>query len=150
MMKKTTILICFSFSLIAFSQNVKTLDNDTFPPPSVNRQKPKVDVNKVYENPNEMAEFSGGINAFRVKLADAIVLDSVKTDKGENIVKTTLDFVVERDGILTDVRASGSNISFNNEAIKAVRSIKDKWKPAKNEGILVRSRYRMPLKLNVK
>lgn len=147
-MKKIALLICFSFSLVVFSQNVKVLDYDTSPQPTINRQKPKLEINKIYERTDETAEFPGGINAFRVKLADALVLDSVKTLHGENFVKTTLDFVVERDGTFTDVKASGTNISFNNEAKRAMKSIKDNWKPAKYEGVVVRSRYRIPLNLN--
>ena len=149
MMKKIALLICFSFSLVAFSQNVKALDYDTSPQPTINRQKPKLEINKIYERTDEMAEFPGGINAFRLKLVNALVLDSVKTLHGENIVKTTLNFVVERDGTFTDVKASGSNISFNKEATRAMKSIKDNWKPAKYEGVAVRSRHRIPLVLNI-
>ena len=148
MMKKIVLLICFSFSLVAFSQNVKMIDYEKSPSPTINRQKPKLEINKIYERTDEAAEFPGGINAFRVKLADALVLDSVKTLHGENFVKTTLDFVVERDGTFTDLKASGSNVIFNTEAARAMKSIKGKWKPAKYEGVVVRSRYRIPLNLN--
>ena len=66
-------------------------------------------------------------------------------DGDEGTVKTEVTFVVERDGSITDVKANGSNKDFNAEAIRTVKSIKNKWAPAKINGQSVRYRYRMPL-----
>lgn len=57
-------------------------------------------------------------------------------------------FVIERDGTLTGITASGTNESFNNEAIRAVSKIKGKWSPATINGQKVRYRFKVPLTLN--
>ena len=63
----------------------------------------------------------------------------------EGVVKSEVTFVVERDGSITDVKATGSNSAMNAEAIRTVKSIKNKWAPAKINGQAVRYRYRLPL-----
>ena len=52
---------------------------------------------------------------------------------------------MERDGTITDVKATGSNKYFNDEAIRTVKSIKNKWTPAKVNGQTVRYRYKLPI-----
>ena len=66
-------------------------------------------------------------------------------DGDEGTVKTEVTFVVERDGSITDVKASGPNKDFNAEAIRTVKSVRNKWAPAKINGQAVRYRYRLPL-----
>ncbi len=108
------------------------------------------DASKVYDYPEEMPDFPDGINAFRNKFIDALVLDHVKNENGENTLKGLVSFVVERDGTISDIEVRGSNISFNTEVKNAVKSIKDRWKPAKHEGRIVRSKFRIPLTINFK
>ena len=67
---------------------------------------------------------------------------------GEGTLKTTVTFIVERDGSISDVKASGSNSDFNSEAVRTVKSIKSKWVPAKINGQPVRQRFRLPLTMN--
>ncbi|KAF5276597.1 hypothetical protein FQR65_LT16304 [Abscondita terminalis] len=68
--------------------------------------------------------------------------------EGEGTLKTTVTFVVERDGSLTDIKASGANSDFNREAERTIRSIKGKWKPGKLNGEPVRSRFKFPVTMN--
>lgn len=118
------------------------------PPPGPSKSttvevKPQVSETQVYTEVEQLAEFPGGINAFRNKVNgnfDTSVMDS---DAGT--VKTEVIFVVERDGSITDVKANGSNRDFNAEAVRTVKSIKNKWAPAKINGQAVRYRFRMPL-----
>lgn len=118
------------------------------PPPGPSKSttvevKPQVSETQVYTEVEQLAEFPGGINAFRSKVNgnfDTSVMDS---DAGT--VKTEVIFVVERDGSITDVKANGSNRDFNAEAVRTVKSIKNKWAPAKINGQAVRYRFRMPL-----
>ncbi|MNY64085.1 Gram-negative bacterial tonB protein [compost metagenome] len=56
-----------------------------------------------------------------------------------------MTFVVERDGSITDIKVNGKNSDFNSEAVRTVKSIKNKWAPAKINGQTVRYRYRLPL-----
>ena len=118
------------------------------PPPGPTKSttvevKPQVSETQVYTEVEQLAEFPGGINSFRSKVNSSF--DTSVMDGDEGTVKTEVTFVVERDGSITDVKANGSNRDFNAEAIRTVKSIKNKWAPAKINGQSVRYRFRMPL-----
>lgn len=63
------------------------------------------------------------------------------------ILMTRVFFVVELDGSLSNVKAYGSNNSFNMQAEKAVKSVKGKWKPAEVNGNSVRSKFSFPMNM---
>lgn len=118
------------------------------PPPSTGKTatvevKPQVSETQVYTEVEQLAEFPGGINSFRSKVGSSFDTSVMEGDEGT--VKSEITFVVERDGSITDVKASGSNKDFNAEAIRTVKSIKNKWSPAKINGKAVRYRFRLPL-----
>ena len=118
------------------------------PPPGPSKSttvevKPQVSESQVYTEVEQLAEFKGGINAFRSKVQNNFDTSVMSGDEGT--VKTEVTFVVERDGSITDVKASGPNKDFNAEAIRTVKSGRDKWTPAKINGQAVRYRYRLPL-----
>ena len=118
------------------------------PPPSTGKVKtaevkPQVSETQVYTEVEQLAEYPGGINAFRSKVANSFDTSVMSGDEGT--LKTDITFVVERDGSITDVKASGPNRDFNDEAIRTVKSIKNKWAAAKINGKAVRYRYRLPL-----
>jgi protein TonB len=118
------------------------------PPPSTGKVqtvevKPQVSATQVYTEVEQLAEFPGGINKFRSSVSNNF--DTGVMDGDEGVVKTTITFVVERDGSITDVKADGPNRDFNAEAIRTVKSVKNKWSPAKINGQAVRYRYRLPL-----
>jgi protein TonB len=121
------------------------------PPPSSGKGnavelKPQVSDTQVYTEVEQTAEFPGGINAFRNKVSSNFDGSAMNGDEGT--VKTEITFVVERDGSITDVKASGGNSDFNSEAIRTIKSIKNKWTPAKINGQSVRYRFRLPLTMN--
>ncbi|MDY3537774.1 energy transducer TonB [Riemerella anatipestifer] len=122
------------------------------PPPSTGKGttvevKPQVSTTEVYTTVDQEAEFSGGgINGFRSAFQESF--DTSVMDGDEGTVSAELTFVVERDGSLTQVKAIGSNSTFNKEAERAAKSIRKKWSPAKVNGEPVRSRFRMPVKMN--
>lgn len=105
--------------------------------------KPQVSETQVYNEVEQLAEFPGGLNAFRSKVGSSFDTGVMEGDEGT--VKSEVTFIVERDGSITDVNASGSNKTFNAEAIRTVKSIKTKWTPAKINGQAVRYRYRLPI-----
>ena len=118
------------------------------PPPGPTKSttvevKPQVSESQVYTEVEQLAEFPGGINSFRSKVNSSF--DTSVMDGDEGTVKTEVTFVVERDGSITDVKANGKNSDFNAEAIRTVKSIKNKWAPAKINGQSVRYRFRLPL-----
>lgn len=119
------------------------------PPPSTGNKtstaevKPQVSDTQVYNEVEQTAEFPGGINAFRRKVSENF--DSSAIEGADGVVKGEVTFVVERDGSITDVKVTGKNSDFNSEAVRTVKSIKNKWAPAKINGQTVRYRYRLPL-----
>ncbi|MDY0932209.1 energy transducer TonB [Chryseobacterium sp. CFBP8996] len=119
------------------------------PPPSTGTKastaevKPQVSDTQVYSEVEQTAEFPGGINAFRKKVSENF--DSSAIEGADGVVKGEVTFVVERDGSITDVKVTGKNSDFNSEAVRTVKSIKNKWAPAKINGQSVRYRYRLPL-----
>lgn len=122
------------------------------PPPSTGTKaatveaKPAPSTTEVYSEVEQQAEFPGGINSFRNRVGSNF--DTSVMSGGEGTLKTEITFVVERDGTLTQVKATGPNSDFNREAERTVKSIRNKWKPAKINGQSVRYRFRLPLSMN--
>lgn len=119
------------------------------PPPSTGTStstvevKPQVSTTEVYETVDQGADFgSGGIAGFRKKFQEGFDNESME---GEGSVKTEITFVVERDGSISNVKATGSNSGFNKEAERTIKAIKGKWSPGKVNGQPVRSRFRFPI-----
>lgn len=118
------------------------------PPPSTGKSttaEVKPVTNEVYESVDQSAEFPGGINSFRTKFTNNFDSGSLE---GEGTLKTEITFVVEKDGSLTQVKATGPNSDFNREAESTVKGIKTKWTPGKVNGQPVRSRFRLPVTMN--
>lgn len=92
------------------------------------------------------ADFKGGINAFREKVAQNF--DTEAVDKG-GMVSAIITFVVETNGSISHLKINGSNTDFNAEAERAIKSIKAKWSPAQLNGKPVRSAFRMPISMKI-
>lgn len=103
----------------------------------------KKDSEKIYTRVEKPASFPKGNEVFQKMIADNFRCRKV----APNSLKETceLTFIIDRDGSLIDIKASGSNESFNKEAIRTVSKIKDKWIPAEINGQKVRYRFRIPL-----
>ncbi|MGH1515897.1 energy transducer TonB [Chryseobacterium sp. JK1] len=116
------------------------------PPPVISDP---VDKNKILES-GELgveASFVGGIDSFRNKVMSNFDGSGFES---EDVVKTTVTFIVEMDGTISGVKANGTNADFNNEAIRTIKSIsnKGKWTPAKNKkGEYVRSYFKFPISM---
>lgn len=118
------------------------------PPPSTGKSttaEVKPVTNEVYESVDQSAEYPGGINSFRTKFSNNFDSGSLE---GEGTLKTEVTFVVEKDGSLTQVKATGPNADFNREAEATVKGIRTKWTPGKVNGQPVRSRFRFPVTMN--
>ena len=104
-----------------------------------------LDTEEIYTSVDVEADYGdGGLNGFRTKVMENFDSEAVQ---GEGVLTTTVTFVVESNGTVSQVKATGSNPNFNREAERVVRSIKG-WKPAKKGGINVRSYYKLPLTMN--
>ena len=92
------------------------------------------------------ADFKGGINAFREKVAQNFDTESVDRT---GMVSGVITFVVEKDGSISNLKVTGSSSEFNSEAERTVKAIKTKWTPAQLKGKTVRSSFRMPISMKI-
>ncbi len=112
-------------------------------PPTVPAPQPTVNPDAIIKNVDVEASFVGGINSFRNKVVGNFNTSSF--DGSGETLKTTVTFVVERDGTISAVKATGADSEFNREAEKTIKNIKGKWIPAKVQGQPVRSYFRFPV-----
>ena len=63
------------------------------------------------------------------------------------LLMTTVKFIVEPDGSLSNISAKGENQSFNEEAELAVKTIQVKWIPGEANGKKIKALYSMPIKM---
>ena len=130
-MKKIILLLFVLFSGFAFAQEKTEVAN----------------TETISDNVDKMPEFPGGINEFRNKFTKVFRIDKLKYDK--RLIKTIIIFYVEKDGTLSDLKAYGGNQSLNDEAIRAISKIKDKWNPAEIKGEKVRFKFNFPLSMSL-
>jgi hypothetical protein len=108
-------------------------------------------IEPAHEDPNAVmkvvdveANFMGGLDAFRNKVMNNFDGSGMESD---GVMKTTVTFIVEKDGTISGLKADGKDADFNSEALRTVRSIKGKWVPAKVKGQPVRSYFKFPISM---
>lgn len=116
----------------------------TGPPAQPAAEPKKEDPNVIPTVVDVEATFQGGIDSFRNKVMNNF--DNSGLDSGD-LLKTTITFIVERDGTISGIKADGKNADFNSEALRTVKSIKGKWIPAKVKGQPVRSYFKFPISM---
>ena len=102
----------------------------------------------VYNVVEEMPSFPGGQAALMSYLENHIEYPVVAQENGVQ-GRVIVEFVVERDGSISDVRVVRSvDPSLDREAQRVVNSM-PKWKPGKQNGECVRVRYTVPIVFRV-
>ena len=106
-----------------------------------------IDGKKVefYQNIDREAVFSKGNARFQRLIAENFRLNKIRAN---SLITCDINFIVEKDGTLSNITATGDNESFNKEAIRAISKIKEKWIPATINDTVVRQRFRVPLTIN--
>ncbi|MES2278289.1 MAG: TonB family protein [Bacteroidota bacterium] len=102
------------------------------------------DVNEIFTAVEQSAEFPGGLDKFGAYLGKNIRYPAVAR---ENNVqgKVFLQFVVERDGSLTDIKVvRGIGSGCDEEAVRVIKA-SPKWKPGMQNGRAVRQQYTVPI-----
>lgn len=130
-----------AFSALATLNEIKALEE------KANGKVTNVNDTDIYDRVDQQAEFVGGMEKFRSMFNGNF--DNSSVIKNEGTFKTTVTFIVERDGSISDVKASGPDYDFNRESERTIKSIKGKWNPAKINGYPVRSRHRFPVTINI-
>lgn len=107
------------------------------------------DSNEVFDVVDELPSFPGGIDKYRVFLSANIIYPRMARDLGIQ-GRVILQFVVEKDGSLTDIvviRSLGAGL--DEEAIRVIQK-SPKWNPGKQQGKLVRVKYTVPIIFSLK
>ena len=101
----------------------------------------------IYSSIEKEAVFSKGNAEFQRLIAENFRLKKIRAN---SLITCEIKFIVEKDGTLSNITATGENESFNKEAERTLKSIKTKYAPAKVNNLVVRHILRMPLSMNFK
>lgn len=111
------------------------------PPPKPKHEEVTEEIFVVVE---EQPEFPGGNAAMMKFLSDNIRYPVIAQENGIQ-GRVICNFVVERDGSITDVQVvRGQDPSLDREAIRVIQQM-PKWKPGKQRGSAVRVRFTLPV-----
>ncbi|WP_352421661.1 energy transducer TonB [Proteiniphilum sp.] len=111
------------------------------PPPKPKQEEVTEEIFVVVE---EQPEFPGGNVAMMKFLSDNIRYPVIAQENGIQ-GRVICNFVVERDGSITDVQVvRGQDPSLDREAIRVIQQM-PKWKPGKQRGSAVRVRFTLPV-----
>ena len=95
----------------------------------------------VFQVVEDMPTFPGDINKWLGKNVKYPVIAQENNIQG----RVTVQFVIEKDGSITDVKVlRGVDTSLDKEAVRVVKSM-PKWKPGKQRGKPVRVSYTVPI-----
>jgi protein TonB len=116
------------------------------PEPVVEKPKPKDD--EIFVAVEQQAQFPGGQAALSKWLSSHINYPQAAADNDIQ-GKVTVKFVVEKDGHVGEVvLLKGVDKDLDREAIRVVKSM-PKWQPAKNNGVVVRSWFTLPVQFRL-
>lgn len=100
--------------------------------------------NKVFDFVEQQPLFPGGPAALMKYLSEHTKYPVVAQENGVQ-GRVTVQFVVEKDGSISDVHVlRGVDPSLDKEAVRVVKSM-PRWTPGKQNGINVRVNYRVPV-----
>ena len=131
------------------------------------QEKPKPEEIAIYTSTNVPNFPDGGINGFRQLVASKIKYNRIdpfqhlpaeqarelrylvleRRPVPKTILESSLNFIVEVDGTLSEISAKGENSSFNKEIERVVKSIKTRW--IFEEGEKKKTPMRMPIKMTI-
>ncbi|MGB4016743.1 energy transducer TonB [Petrimonas mucosa] len=117
---------------------------ETFVPPPPPKPKGEEVNEEIFVVVEEQPEFPGGNAAMMKFLSDNIKYPVIAQENGIQ-GRVITNFVVERDGSITDVQVvRGVDPSLDKEAVRVIQSM-PKWKPGKQRGSAVRVRFTLPV-----
>jgi len=91
------------------------------------------------------AEYPGGVNELRKKVSKNF--NSAIFGETNGLVRSTITFVVDKNGNIRDLKTEGENEKFNNEVFRVTKEANENitWKPATKDGEPVAYRYNLPI-----
>lgn len=139
-MKKIILFSALFFSTFLFSQTEYSSVSQ-LPDYEVLEKKMKLD--DVVTKADTAPEFPGGMESFKRQFAEKMDIINVKSKS----IDTMVYFIVEKNGYVRFVAATGSDKKHSDAAELAVRRLFIKWKPATVNGKPVRYLYTFALTL---
>ena len=117
---------------------------ETFVPPPPPKPKVEEETEEIFVVVEEQPEFPGGNAAMMKFLSDNIKYPVIAQENGIQ-GRVITNFVVERDGSITDVQVvRGVDPSLDKEAVRVIQSM-PKWKAGRQRGSAVRVRFTLPV-----
>lgn len=111
-------------------------------------EEPKEDVDEIFTIVEETAAPKDGMAAFYKFIGSKLKYPSQATRMGVE-GKVFVEFVINRDGTLVDVRVvRGIGAGCDEEAVRVVQS-SPPWKPGKQRGKPVRQKYTLPIQFKL-
>lgn len=130
--------------------DIKTEDDqsqrqtEVYIPPPPPKPKEEEVTEEIFVVVEEQPEFPGGNAAMMKFLSDNIRYPVIAQENGIQ-GRVICNFVVERDGSITDAQVvRGVDPSLDREAIRVIQQM-PKWKPGKQRGSAVRVRFTLPV-----
>ncbi len=142
-MKKIVFITGFIFtSLLSFAQKDIVV--------GATKETIKQDPDEVFTIVEEMPSFPGGNEAMMKYIRDVQVYPKADRDNGVS-GSCYIRFVVEKDGTISNVKIlrgiSGAQ-ACDEEAVRIVKSM-PRWSPGKQNGVLVRVQFNIPVKFTL-
>lgn len=128
---------------IVLLSSIKILSQEAIPPKQENLN---TDEN-IYEKVDNQPEYPGGINTFRSNFTKTFDASKINAT---GMIKSEAQFVISKEGIITDIKISGDNKSMNKEMERAIKAMsKTRWKPAEIKGYPVKYKFKLPITMNL-
>ncbi len=116
----------------------------TYTPPPPPKPVEEEVTDEIFVVVEQQPEFPGGMSALMKFLGDNIKYPVIAQENGIQ-GRVITNFVVERDGSITDVQfVRGQDPSLDREAVRVIQSM-PKWKPGQQRGKPVRVRFTLPV-----
>ncbi len=116
----------------------------TYVPPPPPQPKEEAVTEEIFVVVEEQPEYPGGNAAMMQFLSDNIRYPVIAQENGIQ-GRVICNFVVERDGSITDVQVvRGVDPSLDREAVRVIQQM-PRWKPGKQRGQAVRVRFTLPV-----
>ena len=129
---------------IRTEDDASRVQQETYVPPPPPKPKVEEVTEEIFVVVEEQPEFPGGNTAMMKFLSDNIKYPVIAQENGIQ-GRVITNFVVERDGSITDVQVvRGVDPSLDKEAIRVIQSM-PKWKAGRQRGSAVRVRFTLPV-----
>ncbi|NMH29385.1 energy transducer TonB [Flavobacterium silvaticum] len=95
-------------------------------------------------------QFPGGLGKFYEKVRDNFHTPEMD-DRSGQVMRVMVQFVVEKDGSITDIKAlNNPGYGLDKEAIRVLKTMRVKWEPGIYKGQKVRTAYTLPISVQIR